>query len=117
VSFFGRIFGEGVSRLVGKQTISVSSRSDFTGNISVTDPSGQTMEGSLEMRGGQPALSAEVRAELERQGLDPALIESKLAEAKSATGEASSDAEPSGQPPAPQIERAPEPGAPVPQTE
>lgn len=50
-----------------------------TGSISLQGPSGRTLGGQLEMRAGRPVLSDEIRAELERRGIDPSTVESQLA--------------------------------------
>jgi 3-oxoacyl-(acyl-carrier-protein) synthase len=59
MGFFGRIFGESGGSVSSKQTIKV--------------------EGPLELHDGRPALSAEMRAQLERSGVDPADVEAALA--------------------------------------
>lgn len=65
-----------------EQGRSSSFSTKFTGNISPQDPSGRKMlEGHLEMRDGHPVLSDEIRVELKRRGIDPATVESQLANA------------------------------------
>ncbi len=65
-----------------EQGRSSSFSTKFTGNISPQGPSGRKMlEGHLEMRDGHPVLSDEIRVELKRRGIDPATVESQLANA------------------------------------
>lgn len=62
----------------------------FTGNVSLQCPSGrQMLAGHLEMRDGHPVLSDEIRAELERRGIDLTTVESQLANAPKESFQAS----------------------------
>jgi hypothetical protein len=63
---------------VGGSSQSISTR--VSASASIRDRSGHTigLHGGLEMQHGHPVMDDELRAELERHGVDPAMVEAQL---------------------------------------
>jgi hypothetical protein len=78
---------------------SESVSTSVSGSASIRDQSGHAirLHGGLEIRRGHPVMNDELRAELERRGIDPALVETQLDRAGTGQSQWQASYTPSGE--------------------